>query len=70
MTWKSYLLASGATTLIATYLASGPVTEPDAAPELGEGEPFGRRGGGPGVLPDVGAKVVARGRALAQAAWR
>jgi hypothetical protein len=31
MTWKSYLLASGATTLIATYLASGPVMEPDAA---------------------------------------
>ena len=31
MTWKSYLLASGATTLIATYLASGPVTEPETA---------------------------------------
>jgi hypothetical protein len=30
MTWKSYALASGAT-LIATYLASGPVTQPETA---------------------------------------
>jgi hypothetical protein len=30
MTWKSYVLASGAT-LIATYLASGPVTQPETA---------------------------------------
>jgi hypothetical protein len=30
MTWKSYVLASGAG-LIATYLASGPVTQPETA---------------------------------------